>query len=631
MASVNAGAAPTVGDKRRWELGLTDLPLHLLGDIALRVADSPLYVAPLPPPGPRCDDERHRFLGDHPVPPPSPFADGAGTAAASASAPSTAPDDGWGGASTVAANGPPSSVLTRDAAARLVPLLLACRRLHDAGVQAVTGVDASGAVDTLAAVGGLAALPAARTLLATDTLGCLDGCCDGGPSRGFADVLACDAAAAREEAFLLHEALPRCAVAAFGYRGEVLPRPLLRALASPDVVPLRRLVLHSPDWVLTGLAPVLAAHAGTLQELSLLLMLPLTFFGHLVDGRHGGALRFPALRALCLRQRCPADVARLVAACPALTAVRFMPWIPRLRAPPLLAPAPPAGWTARCGASAHHWAAAEGMLATALAPAVGSGSLTSLEVGTDVPTGVYWTEAPPLLVASSADVVAAAAAHQATLRHLLLTCAWGPDTWLGEAAARLRFPALRTLSLRLSDVPDVAVEPLLDYLAGVGSADRFPVLAELRLSLDGRGGVGAADAAPPPRAIRRAVAMASGRPWAVRLPALRRLHLSAPVEEGARRLAAVSSPSLTELSVAQAAGGGRAAPPPALLLPAAAVASLPARCPALRALRVEGVEVDPAFPATLALRGVRCRYVRCRLSRAARPDDLRRMRATQSF
>lgn len=195
----------------------------------------------------------------------------------------------------------------------------------------------------------------------------------------------CDAAASQEDAFLLHHALRWCRPNAIAYRGVLLPRELLRSLSAVGMVPVRRLVLQSLSHEHHRVDDVLRVRAGTLEELSLLLYREPNFFSALLagGGRGGGTVgfRFPALRALCLLRQHPADVAKLVAAAPSFSAIRFLFGMPEIDGP------------RHCGWPAPSCFMGEPdelrpMLETALAPAVGRGQLTSVELDANCRIGV---------------------------------------------------------------------------------------------------------------------------------------------------------------------------------------------------------------------------------------------------
>lgn len=345
---------------------------------------------------------------------------------------------------------------------------------------------------------------------------------------------------------------------------------------------------------------VLRVHAGTLEELSLLLYLEPNFFSALLAGGGRGdgtvGFRFPALHALCLLRQHPADVAKLVAAAPSLSAIRFLFGMPKIDGPSF------------CGWPAPTYFMGEPdelhpMLETALAPAVGRGQLTSVELDTHCRIGVteVFAELPGL------------AGFHETVRSVSLTLRFS-----GELPCffddTLHLPSLRSLSLvflhlRRDDFP--SLQGKLRKLPNASS--RLPLLSDLHIEMEGDGW--RSDEYP----TRHCVALAAPHPRPVDLPALKRLHLKLPVVGIAVVLCSLSSASLEVVSLS---GENRE------LLPTSSLAGLPSRFPALHAVRFACMRLDPA---TLALWGLAGYCHDCSLSSPLRSIDRARILATQFF
>lgn len=584
---------------RRRSLTLLDLPLQVLETIALRVAASPLHVAPLPP-SESVSDGCHAFLGDHPVAfPPDQVPAGRALWLFGFNQDNRAEQVSSRLASMASTRVAPSSVLTLDALTRLGPLRATCRRLYKAALQAVTGVDVGFSVDSLTTVLVLRRMSSVRTVLASDPWECGHIDCFAFMDRDDVGVPLCDSMATHEDTVLLHEALRECHVDSFAYRGKPLPVALVRSLAADGMHPLRRLSLQCSDPHYRRIGDVLRVHAGTLEELCLLLCLDKKFFSRLLAGGSRGdgtdRLHFPALRALCLLRRHPVDVAELVAASPSLSAVRFVSGLPLVSSP-----------------SGHGWALplvpvgvgdVVPMLATALAPAAARGLLTSLELDSDRKYGVTIMR----------DELAGLALLQETLRSLSVACYYDDD-WASCPDISWHFPALRSLSLFLHFRCDFA--PFLQQLCTMSSTcRRFPLLSDLRIETT------AAPFSVTGRGLRVRMASAASQRWANDLPALKRLHLGCPLAGIAVALCSLSSASLETLSLSATDRKG--------VLPTAALADLPSRCPALRAVRLHSVRLDPSFPATLALWGLAGHYVACTFSSHMRMSDEVSISATQ--
>lgn len=588
-----------VAFRRRRSLTLLDLPLQVLETIALRVAASPLHVTPLPSSG-LVSDGCHAFLGDHPVAfPPDQISAGRSLWLFGINNNNRAKQVSSRLASMASTRLAPSSVLTLDALTRLGPFRATCRRLNRAALQAVTGVDVGFSVDSMTTVLVLRRLWNVRTVLASDPWECGHVDCFALMDRDDVGVPLCDAMATHEDTLLLHEALVDSRVNSFAYRGKPLPVALVRSLAAESTHPLRRLSLQCSDPHYRRVGDVLRVHADTLEELSLLLCLDKKFFSRLLArGSRGDGtdrLQFPALRALCLLRRHPVDVAKLVAASPSLSAVRFVCGLPLVSTP-----------------SGDGWALplipvcvgdVVPMLETALAPAAGRGLLTSLELDSDRKGGV----------STMRDELAGLALLQETLRSLSVACYYDDD-WASCPNISWHFPALRSLSLFLHFRCDFA--PFLQQLCSTSSTcGRFPLLSDLHIETT------AAPFSLAGRPLRVRMASAVSQRWASDLPSLKRLHLRCPLAGIAVALCSLSSASLEALSLSATDRKG--------VLPTAALSDLPSRCPVLHAVRVEGVRLDPSFPATLALWGLVGHYVACTFTSHMRMSDEVSIRATQ--
>lgn len=590
-----------MGRRRRRELMLLDLPLQILETIALRVAASQLHVVPLLPSAP-AGDVCHAFLGDYPV--------------------AASPDELSAERSLWLFGSPsnnshkvvpsrlrqvaltsrsPSSVLNLHAVKRLQSLRATCRRLGRAASQAVTGVDVGYLVDSVATVLALGRMPGVRTVLASDPWECEHNDCPPVVKRDDTGVPLCDDGAAHEDTVLLHEALGRCRLDAFAYRGAYLPRALVPSLAAEGVLPLRRLSLQCYDAHHLGLDDILRVHARTLEELSLLLCLDETFFSRLLacGSRGDGTMlvQFPALRALCLPRRHPLDVAKLVAASPSLSAVRFMCDIPAVNGPSAC------GWAVPlCSIGVPDVVPA---LKTALAPAVGKGLLTSVALDTHCEDGIT----------SLFEELAGLGGLQETLRSVSMTCNYDGD-WALCPDISLHFPSLRSLSLRFCLDCDLPV--FLEQLGqSLRASSRFPLLSDLHV--DAKGG----SLAPAGRTLRQHVASAASHMLVIDLPALKRLHVGLRVEGVAVVLRSLSSATLEVLSLSTSP---LYMPP---VLPTSALACLPSRCHALRAMRLQDMRLDRSFPGTLALWGLHRNYVKCHLVSPFHSTDEAAVTSTQ--
>lgn len=596
---------------------MTDLPLHLLSAIALRVAASRLHVAPLPSPGLTHGEEHHTFLGD------------ALTCLPTAVLPlwkQWLVDPSGALLKNYAQNnriGLPSSHLSPRAWKRMAPLLRTCRSLRQAALQAVLGVDVGEEVASISVVDGLLQLPALRTLLAVGGSVCnTAGCCRYVPNMASEPNDHCTAASAARDRFLVHVVLRRLAINAVGYRGQVLPAALLHSLAAGGATPLRRLALESEDGAAPGLGRCLRFHAGTLEELSLLLPLGARFFQGALAPRHANKasiVLFPALRFLSLLRLHPLDAAKLVAACPALTTARFTRRIPITQPWGQGSPGTHV-YPSDCGTGGVYLEDPECHdLSLALAPAVGRGSLTTLEADADCFGGLV--ESTAGLLASS-ELLRCLADHAQTLKRVSASVAIQDDAWLHGPGLAPVFPRLCSLSLTmLGDITERA-DDLLDALCA--SADRFPALVEMRIALVDT--FRTLLSLPRPEASRRAAARDRLR-WTVAPRALRRLHLTVPPAVVPQLLSEIESRSLEVLALSAdvAEEDDRA------FVPTMAATTLTSRCPSLRGLRLERIAADPALPQLLALVGVRTHFRNADKATKPKGRDADRTAATQFF
>eukprot|EP00170_Pyropia_yezoensis_P004491 contig_18363_g4504 len=149
------------------------------------------------------------------------------------------------------------------------------------------------------------------------------------------------------------------------------------------------------------------------------------------------------------------------------------------------------------------------------------------------------------------------------------------------------------------------------------ASSRFPLLSDLHV--DANGG----SLAPAGRTLRQHVALAASHMLVIDLPALKRLHVGLRVEGVAIVLRSLSSATLEVLSLSTSP---LYMPP---VLPTSALACLPSRCPALRAMCLQDMRLDRSFPGTLALWGLHGNYVKCHLVSPFHATDEAAVTSTQ--
>lgn len=485
----------------------------------------------------------------------------------------------------------PSAVLTMHAWQRLLPALMTCRALYQLGLSAIRGLILGPGAPSLTAIRSLHAFPLLRLVAVSSTLGCNMPCCM--PLRLAAASSNCSTAEAVREESLLPEGIRRLSLNGLAYRGQLLPSGLLSSLYDGASAPcLKRLVLKGleDDRVGLGLSKALRVHAPTLVELSLMLPLKASFFRDALRSSRASpqTVVFPALRRLGVMVTHPPDVAVMVRAAPALTGIRLATSVtlPSQSGP---------DWKL-----SDNTRPAGELLGSSLTTT--AGRLSSFEL-----TGQEFSS-PGFSAHSVVDFLMT---HEATLRSLRISSAWGRP-WETTTFAPSSFGQLSILVLGLTDFDGDDLGPLLDRL--VGAPALFPALVELRLAVEVRP-LPSGERRPVRCRLNRAPPDNSGE-WTLGPSGLRRAHLRGPVPILESVTQAVTSPSLVALALE-----GDRSPYSSPLLGTQVVAGLAGRCPALRAVRLDQLAFSGRLVELLDLQGVQGLLSKCLLwLRAPRLD-----------